>query len=435
MKGAKKMLFKNISILDEKFDYKENMYVGIKGDKIAYIDDKMPKEDYGKVYEGKGKLLMSGFFNSHTHSPMTLLRGYGENMKLQDWLTKKIFPFEAELDGRAVYVGTKLAMAESLRFGIVSSTDMYYFCEDVAKAVAETRMKMNIGRGITNFTDSGLLTLESFLETKSLVENIHNTENGRIKVDLSLHAEYTSNEKTVRQMGEYVKETGLNMHVHVSETKLEHEECKQRRGGRTPIKYFADLGVLDSNATAAHCVWVSDEDIQIMKEKKVNVASNPISNLKLASGICNVPKLLKEGINVTIGTDSVASNNSLNYLEEIKIFALLAKERAGDPTAVTPKQALFAGTRAGAISQGRMDCGALKLGFKADLIALDISKPNYHPVHDMATNIVYSASGSDICMTMVDGEVLYENGDYKSLDIESTIEEAKKITSKILKEL
>lgn len=426
------MIFKNISILNENFQLEENMYVGIKDDKIDYIGKEIPQGDYGDSYDGKGKLLMSGFFNSHAHSPMTLLRGYGENLALQDWLNKRIFPFEAKLDGNAVYWGTMLAMAESLRYGIVSTTDMYYFCEDMVKAIEQSGAKNNLGRGVTNFSDASLYDLESFAEMKSLYETYHNSADGRIKIDMSLHGEYTSNPKTVYQMAEYTKSIGANMHVHVSETKLEHEECKQRQDGLTPIQYLNRLGLLDNKTTAAHCVWVESKDMDIIKEKGVTVASNPISNLKLSSGVCNVPELLRRGINVAIGTDSVSSNNSLNFIEEMKVFAISSKEKYQDPTAVTPIETLTAATFAGAKGQGREDSGKLAVGYKADLIVLDIMRPNFVPVHQMVNNIVYSACGGDVILTMVDGKVLYRNGEYLTIDIEKTIFETNHATQKIL---
>lgn len=426
------MIFKNISILNENFQLEENMYVGIKDDKIDYIGKEIPQGDYGDSYDGKGKLLMSGFFNSHAHSPMTLLRGYGENLALQDWLNKRIFPFEAKLDGNAVYWGTMLAMAESLRYGIVSTTDMYYFCEDMVRAIEQSGAKNNLGRGVTNFSDASLYDLESFAEMKSLYETYHNAANDRIKIDMSLHGEYTSNPKTVYQMAEYTKSIGANMHVHVSETKLEHEECKQRQDGLTPIQYLNRLGLLDNKTTAAHCVWVEPKDMDIIKEKGVTVASNPISNLKLSSGVCNVPELLRRGINVAIGTDSVSSNNSLNFIEEMKVFAISSKEKYQDPTAVTPVETLTAATIAGAKGQGREDTGKIAVGYKADLIVLDIMRPNFVPVHQMVNNIVYSACGGDIILTMVDGKVLYRNGEYLTIDIEKTIFETNHATQKIL---
>lgn len=428
------MLFKNISILNENFEIEENMYVGIDGEKITYISKEAPKRGFGRVYDGTEKLLMSGFVNTHAHSPMALMRGYGENMALQDWLNKKIFPFEAKLTGDAVYWATMLAMAESVRFGIVSTTDMYYFSEDMVRAIAESGTKNNLSRSITCFDDSELWELESAKEMKSLFETYHNAEGGRIKVDMSIHAEYTSTPKIVRQMAEYTSSIGANMHVHLSETQSEHEECKARHG-MTPAAYFNRLGLFDTPTTAAHCVWIEGEDFEILKEKGVTVASNPVSNMKLASGVCNVPKLLDMGINVSLGTDSVASNNSLNYIEEMKYFATAAKERVKDPTAVTPKQALRAATSSGAQSQGRSDTGVLARGKKADLIVLDISGPHMHPVHSLINNLVYSASGSDVVLTMADGKILYENGKYFTIDLERAVYETERAAKKILQAL
>lgn len=428
------MLFKNITILDKDFIPRENMYVGIKGEIIDYIDNVEPEGDYGESYDGKGKLLMSGFYNAHAHTPMTLLRGYGENLSLQDWLTKRIFPFESKLNGAAVYAGMLLGIAESLRFGIVSTTDMYYFCDDMAKAVLESGVKNNLSRGVVNFTEDDIAFLPGFIETKSLFENYHNEGNGRLKVDVSLHAEYTSNPKTAGHLAKYAVQTGANIHVHVSETQFEHNECKKKYG-MTPVQYLNHHGIFDTKATAAHCVWLEGEDFDILSDKGVTVASCPVSNLKLASGVCNVPLLLSKGVNVAIGTDSVASNNSLNMIEEMKFFTIVNKGKQLDPTLITPVDALRAATIAGAKSQGREDCGKLAVGFKADLIVLDLSKANMYPVHDMATNIVYSASGSDILLTMVDGKVLYKNGEYLTIDLEKAIYNAEKETKRILGEL
>ena len=428
------MLFRNITIIDEKIQVRENMFVGVEGDKIAYIGETEPAEDYGQVYEGAGKLLMTGFVNAHAHSPMTLLRGYGENMVLQDWLNKKIFPFEARLKGEDAYWGTLLAMAESIRYGIVSTTDMYYLTENMVNAVLESGAKANISRSITNMTGRDLFTMEEFYEEKNAVDHFNGAGNGRIKIDASLHAEYTSDPDTAMKLAQYTKQAGINMHVHVSETAFEHEEFK-RKYGMTPVAYLNSRGIFDTPTTAAHCVWIEGEDFDILKEKGVTVASNPMSNLKLSSGVCNVPKLLEMGINTAIGTDSVASNNSLDFIEEMKAFAVASKEKFKDPTAVTPQQAVYAATFAGARSQGRWDCGKLETGYKADLIVLDITGPNMHPVHDLITNLVYSACGKDVEMTMVDGKVLYEKGEYKTIDLEKVIYNVEKATGRILKEL
>ena len=429
------MLFSKITILDENLEIKENRFVGIQGDRIDYVGETKPEKDYGRIVDGKGKLLMSGFYNSHAHSPMTLLRGYGENLPLDRWLNERIFPFEDKLNERAVYGGTLLAMAESLRYGIVSTTDMYCFCEDMVRAVSESGAKDNIGRGITNFTGGPLWELAGADEMKELFEKYHGAADGRVRIDMSLHAEYTNDEQTVRAMAAYTKEIGAHMHVHVSETKKEHEECKARHGGKTPTTFLNDCGLFDTPTTAAHCVWVEEEDRIIMKEKNVTVAVNPVSNMKLASGVCDVKRLLDAGINVTIGTDSVASNNSLNFIEEMKVFALAPKMMYADPAAITPRQVLASATVNGAKAQGREDCGLLKEGYKADLILLDIDVPWMYPVHDLCHNLVYSASGSDVVMTLVDGKVLYEKGEFTTIDIEKTVDLVKEETARILSAL
>ncbi|MCI6012991.1 MAG: amidohydrolase [Firmicutes bacterium] len=426
------MLFKNITVLNENFEIEEGRYVLVKDGIISSVADSAPEEYKGEIYEGKGKLLMPAFYNAHAHSPMTLMRGYGENMVLQDWLKKRIFPFEDKLNSRAVYWGTTLAMAESIRFGIVSSSDMYYFIDDMVRAVADSGAKANISRAITNFDNNDVWNLPSVQEMQRTYEAYHNTEDGRIRMDMSIHAEYTSNEAGVRAVAGYAKEKQANMHIHISETELEHEECKKRHNGMTPVQYFNSLGAFDTPTTAAHCVWVEPEDFDILKEKGVTVASNPISNLKLASGVCNVPELLRRGIRVAIGTDSVASNNSLNFFEEMKVFATASKMYYHDPTAVTPADTLRAATINGAESQGRSDCGRIAEGCRADLIVLDIDQPNMHPVHNMVNNLVYSASGSDIVLTMADGKVLYRDGEYMTIDLERTLFEVQKETETIL---
>ena len=428
------MLFTNITVLDEELKVRENCYVAVEEDRILYIGDSMPDEYNGRVYDGSGKLLMSGFYNAHAHSPMALMRGYGENLKLQDWLNTKIFPFEDKLDSQAVYNGTLLCMAESFRYGIVSTSDMYYFCDDMARAVLDCGAKANISRSVANMTGKDPLKLKAMKESEELYRKYHNTGAGKLKIDMSIHAEYTSDFATVCALADFAKSIDTVNHVHVSETELEHRECMERHG-LTPAEYFARAGFFDRPAIAAHCVYSTEEDLDIFKAKGVTVASNPVSNMKLASGICNVDKILNKGINLAIGTDSVASNNNLNFIEEMKCFAIAPKVHFGDPQVVSPDQTIYAATRAGALGQGRDDCGIIRAGAAADLIVLDISGPHMHPVHDLKNNLVYSASGSDVVLTMVDGKVLYDGGEFTTIDLEKTIFEAQKATDKILAKL
>ncbi len=429
------MLFSNITILDEQFDAKEGCYVGVKDGRIAYVGSAAPAEDYGEIYDGTGKVLLPAFVNAHSHSAMTLLRGYGENLALSDWLNTRIFPFEAKLDSEAIYDGVMLAAAEMLRFGIVSTTDMYFDAAATRKAVAESGIKMNLALSVTCFDDSRYHDLPVYRELQDAIPDCHGAFDGRMKLDGCLHAEYTSSEKVVRGAAEYAREQGLRMHLHLSETKDEHEACKARRDGRTPARYFDDCGAFDVPATAAHCVWVEEDDMEILREKGVTVACNPVSNLKLASGFCPAPALLEKGINVALGTDSVASNNNLNILEEVKLFATLYKAATGDPTAITPKQALYAATRAGALSQGREDCGLIREGFRADLTVLELRRPYMTPCHELVNNLVFSALGSDVCLTMADGQVLYRDGLYTTLDLERVTARAEESVRRVLARL
>lgn len=322
-----------------------------------------------------------------------------------------------------------------MKYGIVSSSDMYYFIPDMVKAVTDSGTKANISRSVVNPMGTPFDELVSVKESIEAFEQFHGTADGRVLIDNSIHAEYTTNPETVQRLSAMTKEQNLIMHVHVSETRFEHEECKKRHGGMTPVQYLNSLGAFDTPALTAHCVWVEGEDFDILKEKGVYVASNPVSNLKLASGICPVAKMMNMGINVAIGTDSVASNNNLNFFEEMKTFATLAKVKVNDPTVITPKEALMSATLNGAKAQGRFNCGSLEVGKKADMIVLRTDMANMHPVHNLLNNVVYSATDSNIAMTIVDGKILYKDGEYTTIDIEKTIFEAEKATAGILKQL
>jgi len=425
------VLFSRIDILDEELNHQKDQFVGISDGIIDYIGSEKPEKNYGEEYDGTGKLLMAGLYNSHTHSPMTLLRGYAENLSLSDWLHDRVFPFEAKLTGNDIYNGTMLAIAEMLRFGTVSFTDMYYMGEDIARAVIESGIKCNFSNGVTCFDERDYTSLKVYSESCALIENWHNTGEGRFKVDLSIHGEYTSTPRVVAGVAEHALQAGLNLHIHLSETEEEHEGCKIRNG-KTPAKYFYDLGAFANPVTAAHCVWLEEEDFDILRESGVTVAACPVSNMKLAGGFSKVDKMLRSAMKVTIGTDSASSNNNLNLFKDIHAFSVLYKCTSGNPAAITPKQAITAATFAGAKAQGRENCGALKTGSKADLIVLNTALAHMHPVHDMLNNVVFAAQGSDVCLTMVDGKVLYKDGEYTSLDIEKVLYNADKSTQDIL---
>lgn len=428
------MLFKNITLLDENFDVQKNMFVGTCKDKIAYIGELAPQEDFGEEYDGKNKVILPGFVNAHTHSPMTLLRGYAENLALSRWLNEKVFPFEDRLNSDRAYYGTMLSIAEMLSSGTTSFSDMYFFQDGVMRAVKEARAKINFSRSIVSFSDVNFLDDIRVIEALEAVEKYHNTENGKIKIDMALHAEYTNTYSMIKQFGEYTKGKGLINHIHVSETKSEHEDCKKKYG-KTPTELFYDAGVLDSPSLFAHCVWIEDSDIDILREKGATVAHCPASNLKLGSGICDIYALKERGVNVAIGTDSAASNNGLDSFREMYLAALLPKGTRRQADILSAKEIIKMATYGGAAAQGRFDSGLIKEGFKADLCVIDTDKPNLYPDFDILNNIVYSAGKSDVALTMADGEVLYRNGEFLTIDIEKICFEVNRVVKEVVSEV
>lgn len=428
------MLFKNISIITENLEIQNNMYVGIEDDKIDYIGTEKPQKNYGEEYDGNKKLLSSGFVNLHTHSPMTLLRGYAENLPLQSWLNDRVFPFEDRLNCDRAYYGTMLSIAEMLACGTTSFTDMYFFGDGVMKAVIESGAKINFGRSIVSFVDEDITKNDRFQEGVYLTEKYHNTQNGKIKIDMSLHAEYTNRLSIIEQFGEYTKGRGQINHIHLSETKSEHENCKEKYG-KTPARLFYDAKVFDAPTILAHCVWVDDEDMDIFAEKGVTVAHCPASNLKLGSGVCNTYKMLEKGINIGIGTDSAASNNGLDIMREIYLAAILPKGIYNRADIITPQEVYKMATVNGYVAQGRHDCGVIKEGNKADLIVIDLDKPNMYPDFDVLNNLVYSANKGDVVLTMVDGKVLYKNGEFTTIDVEKIGAEVSRLVREVEKEV
>ncbi len=428
------MLFKNISIIDENLDIQNNMFVGVKGDKIEYIGAEKPQEDYGEEYDGNGKILSSGFVNLHTHSPMTLLRGYAENLPLDRWLNEKVFPFEDRLNCDRAYYGTMLSIAEMLSSGTTSFTDMYFFGDGVMRAVIDSKAKTNFGRSIVSFVDEDIAQNDRFQEGVYLTEKYHNTQNEKIKIDLSLHAEYTNRLSIIKQFGEYVKNHDQMVHIHLSETKAEHENCKVKYG-KTPARLFYDAGVMDKPTIFAHCVWVEDSDLDLFLEKNATVAHCPASNLKLGSGVCDTYRMLQKGINVGIGTDSAASNNGLDIMREMYLAALLPKGMNNKADIVTPQDIYKMATINGYKAQGRNDCGAIKVGNKADLIVLQMTTPNMYPDFDVLNNIIYSANKSNVVLTMVDGEVLYKNGEFTTIDVERMGYEVSRLVREVVSEV
>ncbi len=431
------MLFEDITIIDEDFKVRDHQWVGVEGARITFIGDAAPTDRaaFGGVYDGRDKLLMPALYNAHSHAPMTLLRGYAENLPLQAWLEQKCWPFEGKMTPEDNYWACKLALAEMARFGVVSMSDMYYATPERVQAVNEASMKANLCEGLLAFEPKPYSEYPICAMNEQFVREYNGSSDGRIIIDYNIHGEYTSNEQTCRDIVAIVKEKGLRLHIHASETRSEVEDCKGRHGGLSPIAYFADLGAFDVPCTAAHCVWVDEEDIAILRDKDVFVANNPASNMKLASGFAPIPAMLEAGVNVCLGTDGMASNNNHNMFKDLYLMALIYKGQSLDPTVITPEQALFAATRMGALSQGRDDCGLVKEGFRADLCVLDTAGPSWCPCNDLLTNIVYAGHGSDVVLTMCDGAVVYRDGEYPGIDLERVEAEVAERTVRIQREL
>lgn len=431
------MLFKNIAILDENLDHIPDQWVAVKGDTIDHIGPEKPlnADEYGEVYDGTGKLMMSALYNAHSHAPMTLLRGFAENLPLDRWLNEKCWPFEAKMTPEDNYWATLLACAEMSRYGVVSFSDMYYATPERAQAVDETGMKANLCEGLIAFEPKPYADYPICAQNEDYVRRFHNSANGRIKMDYNIHAEYTSNQMVCEDIARIVAEKGLRLHLHLSETKKEVEECRERHDGMSPVEYFESIGVLDVPVTAAHCVWVDDRDLDIMQAHDVFVANNPVSNMKLGSGFAPIAKMLERGMNVCVGSDGMASNNNHNLFSDLYVMGLIYKGFTLDPAVVEPKQILRAATEMGARSQGREDCGVLKVGNKADLCVLDVTGPQWAPMTSPIYNVVFAGDGSDVVLTMCDGKVVYEDGQWPTLDLEKAKAEVSVRAGRIISEL
>ncbi len=416
------LLLKDLTIvtMDDENTVVKNGCIGVKAGKIAYIGADLPREEAAQIKDCAGKIAMPGLINTHAHAAMSLMRGYADDYVLQEWLNDHVFPIEGKLTAEDVYLGTQLTLAEMLATGTISLTDMYMHLPHMAQAVEDAGLYGNFSNGAMCFNEAGYNFAADGVtaQNRDVLERFHNADNGRLKLDVSIHAEYTSFPRLWQDFSGYAGEHGLNMHVHLSETRSEHDNCVAKYG-KTPAAILAENGVFDVRTTAAHCVWITGEDMDILAAKGVTAAHNPVSNLKLASGVAPVVKMLEKGVNVSLGTDGVCSNNNHDLFEEIKLAAILQKGMSGDPRVIPARQALYMATRAGAFAQGReQQIGQLKAGFDASLILLDAARPGLFPVHDPISTLAYSATGGDVCMTMIRGKVLYENGIFTTIDVE-----------------
>ena len=435
-----KRLFVNAGILawkDETFHYIEDGCLAVDGDTISYIGKERPAGEYDDVRDMSGKLLMPGLINCHCHNAMVLLRGIGSDLPLQQWLFDEMFPVEDRLTAEDIKAGNELAMMELIASGVTSFSDMYMEAQTLIELNERIGMKASVCRVIQSF-DPNEKPEDSvrIKESCELFETYNGCQNDRIRIDFAVHAEYTSTDAVTSgyadRIRKYIPENA-RMQIHLSETKKEHNECIERHG-LTPCAWFEKMGILDVPAAAAHCVCVTQEDMEIMKRKNVSAIHNPTSNMKLGSGFAPIPTMLERGINVALGTDGAASNNNLNMFEEMHLAAIIHNGYHNDAVIMKPETVLKMATVNGAKLQGRDDTGCLEVGKKADIIAVDFSrKPHMYPAFEPMAMLVYAAQASDVCMTMVDGNILYENGEFLTLNREEVIANAKAAVQRLYK--
>ena len=389
-----------------------NGEVWVKGNRILFVGTEDEASEFGSSHKGNvpswdremdcsGNLLMPGFKNAHTHSAMTLMRSKADDLPLQEWLGNQIFPVEARMTAEDIYHLSKISIMEYLTSGITAAFEMYLTPYSVADAFRDCGMRCVQTSCVNNFSQS-----------VELLENYYNDLNGRDEYNsfiLGVHAEYTCSKELLEKCAELVRKYKAPFWAHIQETESETKECIERYG-LTPIEFMDSLGLFEYGGGGYHLVWTNDSDRQIMKARGLYAVTNPGSNTKLASGIAPIKEYLDAGIPVAIGTDGPASNNCLDMFREMFLVTGLAKLRNMDAGAVDAMEVLKMATVNGAHAMGLDDCDNLSAGKKADIIMLDMNKPNMQPINNIPKNIVYSGSKDNVMMTMIGGIIRYENG-------------------------
>lgn len=406
----------------------------IENDKIAEISSKIDSVAIDKVIDGTNKILMPGLINTHTHISMNLFRGLADDIELDTWLNNYIWPMEAKLNGEHCYIGALLAQLEMIKSGTTTFNDMYFFMEDVAKSVEESGIRGCLSYGMIDFGDAEKRENE-FRENISLIKKCNNGANGRIKTFFGPHSTFTASKELLERVRREANKYGVGIHIHMNETQKEITDVMEATGKR-PFEYLNDINFLNGDVLAAHGVWLSKEEIAIIKKNNVKIAHSPCSNMKLASGISPVTELLADDICVSIGTDGAASNNNLDVFEEMKFASLLQKVSTSNPKILPADEVINMATINGAKALGlENDIGSLEVGKSADMILVDINSPNLTPMsNQISSNLVYAANGSNVHTTICNGEILMENRSLTNLN-ENEIMERAKIAIEELKSL
>lgn len=389
----------------------------VKGDLVIYdnIIASVAQENVGVIYDKeidvKGNLIIPTFKNAHTHSPMTFLRNAADDMSLSNWLNDRVFPLEAHLDEEKVYWFQKLAILEYLRNGIGLISDMYFYRDPIAFASAECGIRNTLVFGVSDEVEKTMKLEEALDYTELLKEANKNKKSKLIDGKIGLHAEYTCSMPILERVCKIANEEKSPVFLHMSETKNEVEKCIEKYN-KTPVQLFEDLGLFNYGATLYHMVYPSDSDLNIIQKRNINIVSCPSSNLKLASGIAPLKKMLDMKINVALGTDGPASNNALDMFREMYLAACLQKGINLNAEAVDAKTALNMATINGAKAVGRKGLEGIKAGQYADFVIIDINSANMRPQTNLLSSLVYSCGVSNVLTTVVDGNILYDKGEY-----------------------
>ena len=398
--------------------------VHVDGNEISFVGtaDEVPGGlSFDKEIDCEGNVLMPGLKDCHTHSGMTAFRSLADDLNLQDWLNNEIFPREAKMTGEDCYWLTKLAILEYLTSGITAIEDMYLTPETIADACIEMGMRCELVSGLNKFGP----TLEVLEERYNTLNNKHPL----IGFKMGVHAEYTCDRELLENVAALVHKYKAPLYVHMSETQTEVRECRDRYG-KSPVALFDELGLFDYGGVIYHGVWVDEEDMDILYRRNVMVVSNPASNAKLASGIAPLTAYLEKGIVVALGTDGPSSNNALDMFREMYLASVLGKIREMDPLAVPATEVLKMATVNGSMTLEH-NSDILGEGKLADIIMIDLHKPNMKPVLDIPNNIVYSGDKTNIKMTMIDGKILYMNGEFIDTDVDEIYNKSAEIMARL----
>jgi 5-methylthioadenosine/S-adenosylhomocysteine deaminase len=425
---SKNILIKDATIIAD--EIKKSSLL-IQNDKIVEISDRIDSNDAEDVINAEGKVLIPGLVNTHTHLSMTLMRGLADDIPLETWLNNHIWPVEAELNGEHCYAGALLACAEMIKSGTTCFNDMYFFMDHVARAAEESGIRGMLSHGMIDFGDEDKRRQE-FKESIRIIKKCHNTGNGRIKVAFGPHSPYTCSKELLEGVKTEAAKHGVRIHIHVSETQKEVSDILETHGMR-PFEYLDEMDFLGNEVTAAHAVWVSDREIEIIKEKNVKLSHNPSSNMKLSSGVSPVAELLAKGICVSMGTDGPASNNNMDLLEEMKIAALLQKVNTMNPTVLAAEEVFKMSTINGASALGlENEIGTIDLGKKADIVLVNMKTAHLTPFRNPISHLVYSANGGDVDTVICNGEILMRNRELLTLDETMILEIAENASEDLL---